>query len=92
MPDLAAVFAVWAVPGTAVSEINAKATTVAELVCEMNRFRILFISIIYQAGVSGMGRTLDQRLMAEVALKGDTLEVGAMRPWHPPKDPESQSQ
>ena len=47
MPDLAAVFAVWAVPGAAVSEINAKAITAAELVCEMNRFRIFLPDLNY---------------------------------------------
>jgi hypothetical protein len=46
MPDWAAFFAVWAVPGTAVSEVNAKAITAAELVCEMNRFRIFYLTSI----------------------------------------------
>jgi hypothetical protein len=52
MPDLAAVFGVWAVPGAAVSEINAKAITAAELVCEMNRFRIFPPDVYYSSSGS----------------------------------------
>src|ERR1700737_2474635 len=40
MVDLAAVFVVWALAGTAVSEMNASAIPAAALVLEMNRFCI----------------------------------------------------